>query len=73
MKQFPNYKIYKKNHLVFYDKFRVNRKSFRVKYNNIGIQSKNTVYLDYKQLDSGRKILKKVLRKNGDLIVKFSP
>jgi len=73
MKQFPNHKFYKKNHLVIYKKKSLNRKNFRLKFNNIGIQSKSNINLNYKQLDSGRKILKKNLKKKGNIIIRVNP
>jgi large subunit ribosomal protein L16 len=73
MKQFPNHKKYRKNHLIYYRKLNKQEKSFYLKYSNIGIQSKNTLNLNFRQLDSGRKILKKILKKRGNLIVKVYP
>ncbi len=72
MKQYPSFLKYKKYHKVNYFYIKVNQnKNFYVTKGNIGLQSLESGKINFKQIESCRRTLKRGLKKIGNLWIKL--
>lgn len=73
MKEFPNHKKYKKSFKVKYDFRNFEKNNFHLKFGRYGLQVLSAVNLTYSQLDAGRRLLKKYLKKRGTFWICVAP
>lgn len=73
MKKAPNHKKVRKLFKIKYPNTLNENGNFRLKFGEYGLKSLERVALSYEQLDAGRRILKKLLKKRGKYWLRLSP